>query len=100
MISASIVIKVQFYDLDPMGIVWHGNYPRFLEQARSALFEKISFGYRAMAEGGEGGPVGDIRIKYVRPIHISQTVTVTATLVEYENRLKVNYVITDADGAI
>ena len=48
MISASVVIKVQFYDLDPMGIVWHGNYPRFLEQARSELFEKISFGYRAM----------------------------------------------------
>ena len=56
MISTSVAIKVQFYDLDPMGIVWHGNYPRFLEQARSALFEKISFGYRAMAESGYAWP--------------------------------------------
>ncbi|HXN86113.1 MAG TPA: acyl-CoA thioesterase [Candidatus Binataceae bacterium] len=100
MISVSVAIKVQFYDLDPMGIVWHGNYPRYLEQARSALFEKISFGYRAMADSGYAWPIVDIRIKYVRPIDISQTVTVTATLVEYENRLKVNYIITDTDGAI
>ena len=41
MISVDVAIKVQFYDLDPMGIVWHGNYTRFLEQARAALFQKI-----------------------------------------------------------
>jgi len=97
MISADVVIKVQFYDLDPMGIVWHGNYARFLEQARSALFQKISFGYREMAESGFVWPIVDMRIKYVRPIDL-RTITVKATLVEYENRLKVNYVITDVDG--
>lgn len=100
MISASVAIKVQFYDLDPMGIVWHGNYPHFLEQARSALFDNISFGYRAMADSGYAWPIVDMRIKYVRPIDITHTITVTATLVEYENRLKVNYTITDADGVI
>ncbi|WP_333650055.1 acyl-CoA thioesterase [Candidatus Binatus sp.] len=98
MISANVVIKVQFYDLDPMGVVWHGNYARFLEQARSALFEKLSFGYREMSESGFAWPIVDMRIKYVRPIDFSRTITVTATLVEYENRLKVNYIITDADG--
>ncbi len=98
MISANVVIKVQFYDLDPMGVVWHGNYARFLEQARFALFEKLSFGYREMSESGFAWPIVDMRIKYVRPIDFSRTITVTATLVEYENRLKVNYIITDADG--
>lgn len=98
MISANVVIKVQFYDLDPMGVVWHGNYPRFLEQARSALFEKLSFGYREMSESGFAWPIVDMRIKYVRPIDFSRTIIVSATLVEYENRLKVNYIITDADG--
>jgi len=97
MISADVVIKVQFYDLDPMGIVWHGNYARFLEQARSALFQKISFGYREMAESGFAWPIVDMRIKYVRPIDL-RTIAVKATLVEYENRLKVNYLITDKDG--
>ena len=35
MISAEVTIRTQFYDLDPMNIVWHGNYVRYLEQARA-----------------------------------------------------------------
>jgi acyl-CoA thioester hydrolase len=95
MISAEVVIRIQFYDLDPMRVVWHGNYPRLLEQARAALFEKISFGYREMTDSGFAWPIVDLRIKYVRPISPLQTIKVTATLVEYENRLKTNYIITD-----
>jgi acyl-CoA thioester hydrolase len=98
MISADVLIKVQFYDLDPMGIVWHGNYARFLEQARVALFDKISFGYREMAASGFAWPIVDMRIKYVRPLDLSQTIKVSATLVEYENRLRINYLITDVNG--
>jgi acyl-CoA thioester hydrolase len=100
MISADVAIKVQFYDLDPMGIVWHGNYPRFLEQARAALFQKISFGYREMAESGFAWPIVDLRIKYVRPIDLNRTLKVTATLVEYENRLKIKYLIADMDDGL
>jgi acyl-CoA thioester hydrolase len=97
-ISAEVVIKIQFYDLDPMRIVWHGNYPRFLEQARVALFEKISFGYREMSESEFAWPIVDLRIKYVRPISaIHGAIKVTATLTEYENRLKTTYIIADAE---
>lgn len=97
MISVEIIIKVQFYDLDPMHIVWHGNYPRFLEQARAELFEKMSFGYREMSESGFAWPIVDMRIKYVRPINPIHAIKVAATLVEYENRLKTNYLIRDAE---
>ncbi|HLW70761.1 MAG TPA: acyl-CoA thioesterase [Candidatus Binataceae bacterium] len=95
MISAEVVIRIQFYDLDPMRVVWHGNYPRLLEQARAALFEKISFGYREMSESNFTWPIVDLRIKYIRAINPLQTIKVTATLVEYENRLKIDYLITD-----
>lgn len=97
MISVEIIIKVQFYDLDPMHIVWHGNYPRFLEQARAELFEKMSFGYREMSESGFAWPIVDMRIKYVRPINPIHAIRVAATLVEYEHRLKTNYLIRDAE---
>ena len=36
--SSEIEIKIPFYDLDPMNIVWHGNYIKYLEQARCKLF--------------------------------------------------------------
>ena len=40
-------------------------------------------------------PIVDMRIKYVRPLRFAQEATVTATIVEYENRLKIDYLITD-----
>ena len=33
-------LTVQFYDLDPMNVVWHGNYLKYLESARCDLLKK------------------------------------------------------------
>jgi acyl-CoA thioester hydrolase len=95
MISAEVSIQAQFYDLDPMQIVWHGNYARFLEQARCALLDKIGYNYPDMAESGTGWPIVDMRIKYIRSIRFAQTIRVRATLTEYENRIRIDYRILD-----
>jgi acyl-CoA thioester hydrolase len=95
MISADVVIKAQMYDLDPMGVVWHGNYARFLEQARCALLDRIGFNYLQMEASGHLWPIVDMRLKYVRPIRFAQEIVVTATLAEWRNRLKIEYRIRD-----
>jgi acyl-CoA thioester hydrolase len=95
-ITARVTIKIQFYDLDPMRVVWHGNYARFLEQARSALFETLGFGYEQAARSKYACPIVGLQIKYVRPILPVQMIEVTATLVEYDPRIKIKYVINDA----
>ncbi len=95
MLEASIVVKPSFYDLDPMQIVWHGNYARFMEDARCALLDLIGFGYTEMRKSGFMWPIVDIRIKYVRPIHLQQEVRVVATLLEYENRIRIAYRFVD-----
>ena len=97
MISATTEIKAQFYDLDPMNIVWHGNYARFLEQARCDLLDLIGFNYVQMAATDHAWPIVDMRTKYVRPIRFGQRIKVTATLVEWENRLRIDYRIADAE---
>lgn len=94
-ITADIVTKAQFYDVDPMQVVWHGNYPRFLEQARCALLDHIGFNYREMAATRYAWPIVDLRIKYVRPVRFAQEIKVVATLVEFENRLRIRYRIAD-----
>ena len=33
-------IKIPFFDLDPMNIVWHGNYVKYIEIARCDFFKK------------------------------------------------------------
>ena len=95
MITAEVIIKAQFYDLDPMQVVWHGNYARYLEQARCALLDMIEYNYTQMAASGFAWPVVDMRSKYVRPIRFGQEVVVAATLLEYANRLKIDYRIRD-----
>ena len=97
MITAEIIIKAQFYDLDPMQIVWHGNYARFLEAARCALLDRINFNYVRMAATKFDWPIVDMRIKYVRSIKFNEEVRVAATLVDYENLIKIRYRITDVE---
>ena len=101
MLSAETIINVQFYDLDPMDVVWHGNYPRFLEQGRCALLDRLGYGYAAMRDSGYAWPIVDMRIKYVRPLRMAETMIVAARLVEYEHRLKLDYRIRrQSDGEV
>ena len=90
-----IVTKAQFYDIDPMNVVWHGNYARFLEQARTELMETIGYSFQEMRDSGYLWPIVDFRIKYVRPIRFGRQFSVSATIVEYENRLRIDYRISD-----
>jgi len=96
MISAECEIIAQFYDIDPMEVVWHGNYVRYFEQVRGLLLDRIDYNYPQMAESGYLWPIVDMRVKYVRPVRYQQKITVQATLVEYENRLKIEYRCRDA----
>ncbi len=101
MISTDVIIRAQFYDLDPMQVVWHGNYARYLEQARCALLDGIGYNYPQMALSGYAWPIVDMRIKYVRPVRFGQEIVVTATIAEVANRLKIDYRIRDrASGEV
>jgi acyl-CoA thioester hydrolase len=94
MIDASVIIKIPFYDVDVMSMVWHGHYVKYFEQARAALLDKIDYNYPQMLDSGYIWPVIDMRIKYIKPIRIGSSIKVQATLAEYENRLKIEYLVT------
>jgi acyl-CoA thioester hydrolase len=94
-LTAEVEVDVLFHDSDPMGVTWHGNYFRYLEPARAALLGKIRFGYDEMLESGYSWPVVEAHVKYLRPTRFGQRLAVTATLEEYEQRLKIAYVIRD-----
>jgi acyl-CoA thioester hydrolase len=95
-ISAEIEVKAPFYDVDSMGVVFHGNYVKYLEDARCALLETIGYDYAAMLESGYAWPIVGMTIKYISPIRFKQVVKVRATLVEYENCIKMKYALSDA----
>ncbi len=97
-LTATVEIEIPFQDGDPMGVTWHGNYFRYLEEARCALLRKLDYGYREMIASGFAWPIIDTRMKFVKPTEFWQRIRVTATLAEYENRLKIDYEIADAES--
>lgn len=94
---AEVILQVQFFEVDAMEIVWHGNYTRYLEIARCALLDQIDYNYLQMKASGYSWPVIDMHLRYIAPATFSQRIKVSATLVEWQNRLKIEYLITDAD---
>ena len=94
-LSAEAEIEVPFFDVDPMRVVWHGHYVKYFEVARCALLRRIDYDYPQMQESGYLWPVVEIHLRYARPARYGQRVTAQARLLEYENRLKIGYVISD-----
>ncbi|TWC16507.1 MULTISPECIES: thioesterase family protein [unclassified Pseudomonas] len=89
-------IVVPFFDVDSMHVVWHGHYVKYLEMARCALLDEIGHNYNDMLAAGYAWPVIDLQLRYVRSAVFGQALTVRASLVEWENRLKINYLISDS----
>ncbi len=98
--SAEIELLIPFHDLDPVNIVWHGNYAKYFEQARCALLETFNYNYDMMRSSGYIWPVIDLHVRYIKPLHFNQRITVRATLVEWEYRLKIDYLISDAQTGV
>ena len=94
-LTTAVDIEIPFHDCDPMNVVWHGNYPRYFEVARCQLLRLFNYDYIDMVESGYLWPIVDMRVKYVGSAKFRQFITVTASLREYEHRIKIDYLITD-----
>ena len=95
-LSAEVTLTTSFQDADPMGVIYHGNYFRSFEEARRLLMEKVGYNYREMEKSGYVWPVIDSYVKYLKPIPYNHQIRITASLIEWENRLRVEYFIYDA----
>ena len=94
--SVETETQVQFYDLDPMEVVWHGHYVKYLEIARGALLDSIDYNYAQMRTSGYLWPVIDLQLRYIASARFGTRLKLRAEIVEWENRLKIDYLISDA----
>ncbi|KVP61381.1 4-hydroxybenzoyl-CoA thioesterase [Burkholderia ubonensis] len=97
-LTATAAVEVPFHDVDAMNVCWHGHYLKYFEAGRAALLRAIDYDYPAMQSSGYLWPVVEAHLKYVRPAVYGQRVEVRATLLEFENRLKIGYEIVDAQS--
>lgn len=70
-------VRAYFEDTDLSGVVYHANYLRWFERARSDLVRLLGIDQRAAQEAGEGAyAVSDLAIRYVAPARLDDTVLI------------------------
>lgn len=91
----TIIRRIDFCDVDMTGVMWHGNYCKYYEDARCHLLKKLGFSYQEIYERNHQIPLICLKIKYSRPCYFDQEISVTAELVKADHFLVIKYIIKD-----
>ena len=73
--------RIYYYDTDAEGVVYYGNYMRFLEEARTAFIEELGFNMRELSKNGYLFAIKRQEIEYKHPIYYGEIIEIK-TLVE------------------
>ncbi len=94
--------QVPFYDLDGIQMVWHGNYVKYMEDAREKFGKKYGFEYLFIFNSGYLAPVADMHIKYRNSARISDVLTMKITYIPTRSaKMVFEYLLTrKSDNAI
>jgi acyl-CoA thioester hydrolase len=95
--NTEVILEIPFHDVDMMEVAWHGHYAKYFEVARCALLDKISYNYEEMKASGFAWPIIELKLRYINPARFGQKIKVEAKLVEYELRLKIDFLISDVE---
>jgi len=92
--SRELERTVSFYDLDPMQIVWHGNYLKYMDDARGALFDSLGVDLFGLYEKTSHiYPIIKTSVKHVFPLRHKDVIICKATLVEAKYKIIVDFEI-------
>jgi len=92
--SLEVERTVAFYELDPMQVVWHGNYLKYFEDARSALLRKAGIDLHAYyLQNNCLFPIIKTATKYIYPLKYGDAFICKATVVECKAKLVVDFEI-------
>ena len=70
-------VRVYYEDTDLSGIVYHANYLRWFERARSDLLRRLGIDQRAAIETGEGAyAVSELALRYHRPARLDDDILI------------------------
>lgn len=93
MIEFKTKMRVEFYDVDSMNVVWHGNYVKFLEAARCAFLREIGYDYTDFASDGYALPIVKMEFKFIAPAFFGDELDVVLAVEDASTMLKLSYKI-------
>ena len=75
-LTETVEVNIRFSETDPMGIVWHGNYLKYLEDGREAFGAKYGIGYMDIYKQGFAAPLVEIDIKYKKALRYGESILI------------------------
>jgi len=99
-------VRVYFEDTDLSGVVYHANYLRYMERARSDMLRLAGIDQRAVHEAGGGAyAVSSLAIRYRRPARLDDALVVVTRLTQiraasvdiHQRVMRGTEILTDAD---
>lgn len=74
--------RIYYYDTDAEGVVYYGNYLRFLEEARTKMLEDEGFSLKNLAEKGYLFAIRRQEIDYKAPIYYGEVIEIRTKIEE------------------
>ncbi|NQT55343.1 MAG: acyl-CoA thioesterase [Desulfobacteraceae bacterium] len=92
--SHEIQYKVPFYDLDPMQMVWHGNYLKYFDIARFELFDTLGVDLLSyFKKTNYLFPITKTSTKHIVSLRYKDEFKCKATVVEAQYKIVVDFEI-------
>lgn len=96
-----ITFRVRYGETDQMGVVYHGNYPQYLEMGRISWLRALDLSYKEMEANGVMLPVVSLEMKFLKPALFDDLVTVKTNLKRLPMvRIEFDYVLTNQNNDI
>jgi acyl-CoA thioester hydrolase len=83
--------EVPFHDVDPLHIVWHGHYAKYLEIARTALFRRHAIDGPDLVKLGYRFVIAHAECRYVSALRYGDRYRVSAWFLDTDQRVHVAY---------
>jgi acyl-CoA thioester hydrolase len=93
--ETAVEIEVPFRHVDLMGVVWHGHYYEYLEEARTALLRSRSLDDGDLIGGRYAFFVIESRCRYSYPLFYRDRMRVSAWIQDVRHRVFIGYEITN-----
>jgi Predicted thioesterase len=77
-------VTVRFNEVDSMGIVWHGSYVKYFEDAREEFGKKYDIGYLKIFGEGYYAPLVNIDFNFKKPLVYGDTAIVEIRYIPHE----------------
>jgi acyl-CoA thioester hydrolase len=77
-----ISFRVRYGETDQMGVVYHGNYPQYLEMGRVEWLRTLGISYKEMEENGIILPVISLRLNFKKSAIYDDLLTVRTILLK------------------